>query len=491
MSINSTKQIILYYRGAIAPVIHKMTIPEQGQETVPVTFFTKSSIFVVSERPILVPVSSTPSELSDLVRHLILADGEELSGELSFNFLFESTLLRGALKRTLLEAGWTLERTVRLEYFEASPEPQLQNTVEHPDWIKSISSYGNFVLTGCYDGNVRLFSRDSPDCIANAAKHAMAVSGVAFIPGKTIRVLSASMDQTALALHNEPETKSLETTFELGNETAEPITCIAASRRGEWIATAASSGKIALFAAKRENLDDDEMPVEVVEKPSRKKMRKSPQTQPQKPPRRRNRFILNGAHSAPITALIFDDERAPRLFSASLDGSIRAWDLNEQSFAFILSCDTPITALAHHPTNHKLLLSGHPDGSVRLWDISDPLVSSSSLQPMTFFAGNPEIMKKRLTNLHKGWITGLAWSPRNENLFASTGHDGAVRIWDIRSEPSASVPQFILSPGNSLKDDNNNNNEESTGKILALDWSHDGSIRFGGEDCKLYTYSTK
>ena len=481
-----------------------MTTPEVSQDKVPVSFFTKTSAFVVSERPILVPVNSTPTELSDLVRHLILANDEELPEKVSFNFLFESaadihTLLRGQLKKVLLEAGWTLERTVRLEYFEASPEPQLQSTIEHPEWIKTISSNGNNFVTGCYDGSVRIFSRGADEPISVIQNHSMAVTGVSFIQGtsKASRLVSVSMDQTAFALHQKETSNSFEKAFKMANFgvgiSAEPFTCVAVSRRGDFIAAGSDSGKIAVYSGKREE-QDDEISVSVAAEPAKKKSRKSAAvTAVPEIKQRRARFILEGAHSSTVTALIFDrvDNKAignPLLFSASLDGSIRAWDLNEQSFAFILSCESPITSLAHHPTNSKLLISGHPDGSVRLWDISEPLISSSALQPTTFFAGNPEIMKKRLNNLHKGWITALAWSPRDENLFASAGHDGSLHIWDIRSDPSTASPQYTLKSGNSLKDLAEG---EENGKILAIDWAVDGFLRFGGEDCKLSIYSTK
>lgn len=471
---------------------------EVSQDKVPVTFFTKTSAFVVSERPILVPVTSTPTELSDLVRHLIIAEGDELPESLSFNFLFESianvhTLLRGQLKKMLLEAGWTLERTVRLEYFEASPEPQLQSSIDHPEWIKSVSSYGNHFATGCYDGSIRIFSRGSDEPISVIQNHSMAVSGVAFVPctTKSGRIVSVSMDQTAFALHQKDSSESFEKTFKMANfgagNSSEPFTCVAVSRRGDFIAAGSDAGKIAVFSGKREEQDDE---TSVAAEPVKKKSKKSAVVAPEVK-QRRARFILEGAHSSTVTALIFDrldnkNSGYPLLFSASLDGSIRAWDLHEQSFAFILSCDSPITALAHHPTNSKLLISGHPDGSVRLWDISEPLISSSALQPSTFFAGNPEIMKKRLNNLHKGWITALAWSPRDENLFASAGHDGSVHIWDIRSDPSTASPQYTLKSGNALKD-----SVEENGKILTIDWSTDGFLRFGGEDCKLSIFSTK
>lgn len=485
-----------------------MTTTEVSQDKVPVSFYTKTSAYVIPERPILVPITSTPTELSDLIRHLILADGEDLPESVSFNFLFESvadvhTLLRGQLKTMLLEAGWTLERTVRLEYFETSPEPQLQSTIDHPDWIKTISSSGNLFATGCYDGSVRIFTRGSDDAMTSVTNHSMAVTGVAFVPNsaKTSRLVSVSMDQTALALHQSaPSSDSLEKSFKLANfgsgDASEAFACVAVSRRGDWIASGSSSGKIAVYSGRREEQDDDAISslALAVAEPAKKKSRKVSAAVPVVPETktRRARFVLEGAHAAAVTALLFDraDNKStgnPLLFSASLDGSIRAWDLNEQSFAFILSCESPITSLAHHSTNAKLLISGHPDGSVRLWDISEALISSSALQPTTFFAGNPEIMKKRMSSLHKGWITALAWSPRDENLFASAGHDGSLHIWDIRSSSSNPLPQYTLKSGNSLKDQQSQEN----GKILAIDWAADGFLRFGGEDCKLSIFSTK
>ena len=483
-----------------------MTTTEVSQDKVPVSFFTKTSAYVVPERPILVPVTSTPTELSDLICHLIAADGEELPASVSFNFLFESvadvqTLLRGQLKKMLLEAGWTLERTVRLEYFEASPEPQLQCTIDHPDWIKTISSSGNLFGTGCYDGSLRLFTRGSDEAVAGSTvtHHSMAITGVAFVPNasKCARVVTVSMDQTALALHQSSSDSGLEKSFKLANfgsgDASEPFTSVAVSRRGDWIAAGSSSGKISVYSGRREEQDDESVStLSTVTEPAKKKSRKAPVPVVPETKTRRSRFVLEGAHSAAVTAVLFDrvdhkNTGNPLLFSASLDGSIRAWDLSEQSFAFILSCDTPITSLAHHPTNGKLFLSGHPDGSVRLWDISVPLFSSSALQPTTFFAGNPEVMKKRLLALHKGWITALAWSPRDENLFASAGHDGSLHIWDIRSNPANPLPQYTLKTGNALKDQH----EVGNGKILAIDWAADGFLRFGGEDCKLAIYSTR
>jgi ribosome biogenesis protein YTM1 len=34
---------------------------------------------------------------------------------------------------------------------------------------------------------------------------------------------------------------------------------------------------------------------------------------------------------------------------------------------------------------------------------------------------------------HKGWISDVTWSPIEPHMFATTSHDGYVKMWDIRS----------------------------------------------------------
>lgn len=501
--------------GSAAELVQTSSSTGGASEKVPVSFVCSSACaFVVSERPILVPVSSTPSELSDLVRHLLSAEGEDVPEDARFDFLFEvaeesKVLLRGPLQKILLEAGWTLERTVRLEYFQSSPEPQLQETIEHPDWIRCLASQGGIFASGCYDGVVRVFSRSNSaaaaasEAIAEVPAHELAVTALSFIPSASAgaRFVSASLDQSGRAFHQLPSAASVDGgrfdesfVLALPEDEQEPLACVAVSKRGDLLAVAGAAGKISVFSARREEPGEESFsalpPQSATAEPAKKRSRRAqPAETASQPRRRRARHVLDGAHSAPITALLFDrceyrDTGLPLLFSASLDGSIRAWDLRERSFAFILSGEQPITALVQHPTNAKCLVSAHVDGSLRFWNISEPLLGSSALLPTTYFAGNPEIVTKRLKQLHRGWITAVAWSPRSEHLFATAGHDGAVKIWDSRCPTNtAPVPQFTLRDGNGLRDGDGT-------KVLALDWAVDGFLRFGGEDCRVHCYST-
>lgn len=481
---------------SIGPVDSSST--SVSSEKVPVSFICSSSCaFVVSDRPILVPITSTTQELSDLVRHLLVTEGEDVGEDVRFEFLFEieadnKILIRNSLRTVLLEAGWTLERTVRLEYFQSSPEPQLQETIEHPDWIRCLTSnaQGTFA-SGCFDGKLRVFSRAS-EKIAEIDAHSLALNDCAFIASN--RLITVSLDQTAHAFHQQESSNVFEASFDLSlpADENEALNVVAVSKRGDLLAVAGVDGKISVFSSRREEPTEDsfQQPASATAEPAKKRTRKAVTPEEPQIRKRRTRLVLEGAHSAPITALFFDRTEYKNsgfslLFSASLDGTIRAWDLVEQSYAFMLSGETPITALIQHPVNAKMLISAHVDGNVRFWDLSEPLVSSSALLPSTYFAGNAKIVPKRLKNLHRGWITALAWSPRNENLFASAGHDGAVHIWDARCPNNATpTPQFTLKAGNGLRDGEG-------AKVLALNWSADGMLRFGGEDNKVYCYACK
>ena len=38
----------------------------------------------------------------------------------------------------------------------------------------------------------------------------------------------------------------------------------------------------------------------------------------------------------------------------------------------------------------------------------------------------------RAFHSHRGWVSGVAWSPASEHLLLTTSFDGAAKLWDIR-----------------------------------------------------------
>lgn len=78
--------------------------------------------------------------------------------------------------------------------------------------------------------------------------------------------------------------------------------------------------------------------------------------------------ILNriSNHTAPVQSLCFS-LTMPHLISASSDGSVRVWDLNQSAERHVFEHEEPVVNVVAHPTE-PLVVSCSLDRTVRVWD---------------------------------------------------------------------------------------------------------------------------
>jgi len=119
-------------------------------------------------------------------------------------------------------------------------------------------------------------------------------------------------------------------------------------------------------------------------------------------------------------------------------------------------------------TNHKVvtcldsvvdqqacILGGHEDGSVRLYDLRS--------------SHNGGVKQHKIFESNTSFISQVRICPKDHNLFAASGYDGKIRIWDLRNETE---------PLHTLK------RKGEDFKVFALSWVG-SNIVSGGSDSNV------
>ena len=144
---------------------------------------------------------------------------------------------------------------------------------------------------------------------------------------------------------------------------------------------------------------------------------------------------LSYAHSQNVTCLeIVDNAGSPRIISGSADGAIRVWTHQNNKFAMEKSLPGhagAVTGLCMIPGGN-LLWSSSMDGTLRIWDLAQPDVTacqhciSRETVPHT---NNPQ--GGAPLGGHSGGVTALLpFSMNAGNFLISGSMDGTVKVWD-------------------------------------------------------------
>ncbi|CAD6887613.1 unnamed protein product [Tilletia controversa] len=219
----------------------------------------------------------------------------------------------------------------------------------------------------------------------------------------------------------------------------------------------------------------------------------------------RNVGILQG-HAKAVTALTWSPtapSSAPRLFSASVDGTLIVWSpLKGIKERRLRGHRATVNVVVCTRAGREILASGSDDGKVFIWDPEDrnPLDSIDIGYPVTALAfsddGNQlyvgsvdndihvyDLTKKQVIYSlrgHTDTITFLALSPSASHLLSGS-LDSTLRVWDVRPFVPEPPPGHTGSPrlhrtltGASAGFEN---------MLIRGCWSRDGlSVAWGGGD---------
>jgi WD40 repeat protein len=115
------------------------------------------------------------------------------------------------------------------------------------------------------------------------------------------------------------------------------------------------------------------------------------------------------AHKSPITSIAFLPD-GQRLLSASWDGTVRIWKVNDGTKMDELSPSRPIRFATLSPDGQLLAISTY-DPTIQLWRLSDKTLL-------------------RTLRGHKDWVHEVVFSPDGKFLISGS-KDGTVKVWQV------------------------------------------------------------
>lgn len=415
----------------------------------------------------------------------------ETSTPIPFEFLINGQFLRTSLDDFLTANGISAETTLNVEYVRALIPPSHVASFEHDDWVSSVDVLSETVpavrwlkkekrdawvgqeriVSGCYDGLVRVWNT-SGNVIATSASaaeggHSGPVKAAKFL--SPTQVVSASIDRTIRLWDFADETTpsaqgSLTPAMELYGHSA-AVDALAVHAPSNRILSGSSDHTVGLWTS---SLSGPAAPSNTLPLPSTKRRKLSAPKRSDAP--KRGPLALLQSHTAPVSAVAFKPNDYSVAYSTSWDHSLKTWDLPTQ------------TCVDTRATSHALL-------SVLPLDSLNLVAAGTSARHITLIdprAGAERISAMTLRG-HQNAVVSLAAVPGSEFGLVSGGHDGGVRVWDVRSVRSGqegAVGECVFSV-----DREGAGGKKSVGgegvKVFGVAWDERVGLVSGGEDKKI------
>lgn len=178
------------------------------------------------------------------------------------------------------------------------------------------------------------------------------------------------------------------------------------------------------------------------------------------------RFTLEG-HIGPVSSVVFSKDDS-HLVSASEDGTIRVWNVENGDETKVLAADAGKVSTVEYSPDGNQLASAHEDGGVRLW--------------------NPQTGQEQSLAGHQGNVTGVSYNT-DGTLLASSGFDRTVHVWSrdgqlqrVLSGHKGAVNGCVFSPdGRRLYSGSDDHTirvwDPNTGKLLQELRSHRDMVK--------------
>ncbi|KIJ56887.1 hypothetical protein M422DRAFT_57486 [Sphaerobolus stellatus SS14] len=133
------------------------------------------------------------------------------------------------------------------------------------------------------------------------------------------------------------------------------------------------------------------------------------------------------SHTSSIEDLQWSPAEPTVFASCSADCSIRIWDVRvkgrKSAIALESAHDSDVNVISWNKNTSYLLVSGDDEGGLKVWDLRN-FKNASEKKPSSVAS----------FTWHEAPITSVEWHPSEDSIFAASGADDQVTLWDLSVE---------------------------------------------------------
>lgn len=137
------------------------------------------------------------------------------------------------------------------------------------------------------------------------------------------------------------------------------------------------------------------------------------------------------SHTSSVEDLQWSPSEPTVFASCSADQSIRVWDVRRKSRQAVITIEQAhpqdVNVISWNKKTDYLLLSGGDEGGLNVWDMRT-FSRSQVGKPMT------RPLPVASFQWHTAPISSVEWHPTEDSVFAASGRDDQVTLWDLSVE---------------------------------------------------------
>ncbi|KAG2154627.1 WD40-repeat-containing domain protein [Suillus clintonianus] len=135
------------------------------------------------------------------------------------------------------------------------------------------------------------------------------------------------------------------------------------------------------------------------------------------------------SHTSSVEDLQWSPSEPTVFASCSADCSVQIWDVRSRGRRSVAGIepahDSDVNVISWNRSTSYLLLSGGDEGGIKVWDLRNVQKKGTTVVP------SPVASFK----WHTAPITSIEWHPTEDSIFAASGADDQVTLWDLGVEP--------------------------------------------------------